>query len=131
MTQLELFEQEENKPNEIDLLPYFHRTTGGGNINDFLQTYRNYQNTIVSKMEVIECGKRKVGFKILPLCKIEITRYRLCDFNSTNDIPTVKSLLFTFNRETKEYEHKTIYNFRINQMLHNIYDFLSERSNND
>jgi len=104
MSQLTLFDEpEEEHKIDIVYVPH-HRSTGLGNFYDFLQYYRNENNTFIS---------------------LNNRTY----FSEIEEVEIVKQLLFKFNKDTQEWDHKPVYNFRINSMLHDIYDYLNERSN--
>jgi hypothetical protein len=128
MTQLNLFDQEPEENRSDDLPPHF-KTIGGGNYSDFLQLHRTYENSYVcvSSSEVV--NRKRVNKKLIPIYKITISRYKIDSFRSTDDIPTVKRLLYNFDSETKEWAHKNVSNFRVNSLLHNVYDSLNERMN--
>jgi hypothetical protein len=128
MTQLNLFDQEPEENRSDDLPPHF-KTIGDGNYSDFLQLHRTYENSYVcvSSSEVV--NRKRVDKKLIPIYKITISRYKIDSFRSTDDIPTVKRLLYNFDSETKEWTHKNVSNFRVNSLLHNVYDSLNERMN--
>jgi len=102
--QLDLFSEDEKPNPQRWVLPPHHKSTGLGNFYDFLQYYRTENNTFIS---------------------LNNRTY----FSQIEEVEIVKQLLFKFNKDTQELEHKPVYNFRINSMLHNIYDYLSERNN--
>ena len=129
MTQLNLFDTGEPEEPNKDYLPPHFKTIGGGNYNDFLEVERNYDNTIVSLSSMDEVDKRLINGKRIPIFKLSISRYRISDLNSIDDLPLVKRLLYSFDSDTKEWIHKPVHNFKVNQMLHNIYDSLNERLN--
>lgn len=74
-------------------------------LNAFLELYRNEYNQ-----------------------KIHTGQY-IYELNSKYDIDTLKNILFKFDTDKQELVHKTITNFRINQLLHNKYDYLNETFN--
>jgi len=99
MTQLNLFENIEEKPED-----YRHKPTGIADFDTFLELNRTAYNTFIN------LGN--------PIYLSEI-----------DDAEFAKKLLFKFDSDLQEWVHKPVYNFRINQLLHYIYDYLSERSN--
>ena len=106
MTQLNLFHDEEpEKKPIIYTLPDHHKATGTGDFNSFLEIHRNNNNTFV-------------------ISGSPIYLYQI------DDIEMVKGMLFKFDKDVQEWVHKPVYNFRINQLLHYIYDYLNERSEN-
>jgi len=127
--QLDLFCEDEKPKPQTWVLPPHHKATGSGNYTDFLQTWRNFDNTFCSISSSVRYSVIKIGKKHVPIYKIQITTYWLSELNFVEDLPAVKYLLYTINPDTKEPEHKIVYNFRINDLLHRIYDMLSERSN--
>lgn len=130
MRQLDLFDNQQPKKNNDTYLHMHLKAIGGGNYDEFLQIDRDIDNTIVSLSNMYEVGKKLIKGKYKPVYRISITTYSLSDLNSIDDIPLVKRLLFTFDADEKEWIHKPVYNFKINSMLHDIYDDLNERSNN-
>lgn len=125
MTQLDLFQEPEPKP-IIYITPDHHKANGIGNFDVFLEKFRNNENTYVASSTSIQCGTVYKNKKYIPKFRIIIDRFLLSEIN---DSKIAKRLLFAFNSETKEYDHKPVNNFRINQLLHWIYDSLSEGGN--
>ncbi|MFA6072122.1 MAG: hypothetical protein WC810_26455 [Janthinobacterium sp.] len=106
MTQLNLFDN--NEPDEapnLFILPNHHKSDGCGNIDVFLQLGRTEFNQFIH-----------TGDRINDLCY-------------EDDIDTLKHILFKFDADMQEWVHKPILNFRINQLLHNQYDYLNEKYN--
>jgi len=129
MTQLNLFDSEEPEEPNKDYLPPHFKTIGGGNYDEFLQLHRTPENTYISISSSEVVDSKFVNKKRIPIYRIYTSRFNLNSFNSIDDILTLKRILYNFDPDTKEWTHKNVTNFRINSMLHNIYDYLNERSN--
>jgi hypothetical protein len=126
MSQLSLFDEpEEEHKIDIVYVPH-HKSTGLGNFYDFLQYYRNENNTFAAISVSIQDGYRFNGKKRIPIFRIVTSKYLI---SQVNELDVAKRLLFKFNSDTKEWERKPINNFRINEMLYTIYEQLIERSN--
>ena len=101
MTQLNLFDQPEEKP-KIDIVYVLHhKSTGMADFDTFLELNRDFDNTFVNNIYLSEI----------------------------DEVGIVKQMLFKFDKDLQDWVHKPVYNFRINHMLHFIYDYLSEKSN--
>lgn len=125
--QLSIFDEQHDRPQPPELPPH-HRSTGFGNFDEFLRTDIELEDITIAIQSLSVIGSKIVNKKRISIYQTAINFYRVCH---VEEVEQMRHLLYRFDMDEKEYIHRTIINYRVNQLCHNHYDWLIERRSND